>query len=86
MNCLWAVASIEHMYYSHHLAPMDPSLGEFTHLDAIGIMAAAHLQLQQDPRCTLRELSEAGRILKKAEDYQFSLTVKHFDFSCFDEP
>jgi hypothetical protein len=64
---------------------MDQPLDGLTHLDAIAIMAQAHLELRHDPRASLREVAEAKRVLLKAEAYQLSLTQRNFDFtSCFD--
>lgn len=60
---------------------MTHPLSDLTHLDAIGVMAEAHQQLQSDPNSTLRELAEARRVLRKAEAFQFSLTPDNFDFS-----
>ena len=64
---------------------MTHPLHGFTHLDAIGILAQAHLELRQDSRSSLRELSEASQVLRKAEEFQFSLTQNHFDFTgCYE--
>ena len=51
---------------------MTHPLHGFTHLDAIGILAQAHLELRQDSRSSLRELSEASQVLRKAEEFQLT--------------
>lgn len=64
---------------------MTHPLSDFTHLDAIGVLAEAHIELKQDPTSTLREIAEARKTLLKAEAFQFSLTPKHFNFPFVDE-
>ena len=64
---------------------MSNSLGDLTHLDAIGIMADARHLLLANPRSTSREIAEATRVLKKAEQYQLSLTTNSYDYSSWYE-
>jgi hypothetical protein len=56
-------------------------LEQFTHLDAIGIMATARHELREDKATTKAELAEATRLLKKAAAFQLSLTQPGFDFN-----
>ena len=55
-------------------------LEQLTHLDAIGIMARARLELREDKTATRQDLAEATRLLKKASAFQLSLTHPGFDF------
>lgn len=56
-------------------------LEQFTHLDAIGVMAQARHELREDSTATRQELAEATRLLKKASAFQLSLTHSGFDFN-----
>lgn len=62
---------------------MTQPLSGLTHLDAIGIMAAAHRDLREDPRSSSREIAEAKKVLLKAEAFQLSLTQTNFDFQTY---
>lgn len=73
-------AGLQHRYIRTTLPMTHQGLEQFTHLDAIGVMAQARHELREDSTATRQELAEATRLLKKASAYQLSLTHSGFDF------